>query len=104
MFRDMPVLKGKVADAKSKSGDATMFHRQVTSLRYRCWNCGSNQTRVRGSRSPVLPSGGLLQFVGGWPRSELICLSLQMVQSDCWYSAIHSITLSAFQHFSNRLA
>jgi phage terminase large subunit GpA-like protein len=30
LFRDMPILKGKVADAKAKSGDATLFHRRFT--------------------------------------------------------------------------
>jgi phage terminase large subunit GpA-like protein len=30
LFRDMPILKGKVADSKAKSGEATMFHRRFT--------------------------------------------------------------------------
>jgi phage terminase large subunit GpA-like protein len=28
MLRDMPVLKGRVADSKAKSGEATMYHRR----------------------------------------------------------------------------
>jgi phage terminase large subunit GpA-like protein len=28
LFRDMPILKGKVADSKAKSGGAMMFHRR----------------------------------------------------------------------------
>jgi phage terminase large subunit GpA-like protein len=30
LFRDTPILKGKVADPRSKGGDATMFHRRFT--------------------------------------------------------------------------
>jgi len=30
LFRDMPVLRGKVADPESKEGAATMFHRRFT--------------------------------------------------------------------------
>ena len=48
MYRDMPILKGKVADPKSKAGDATILHRRFVGGHVTL--CGSNSAASLASR------------------------------------------------------